>query len=129
LPIFETKYSKSPFLRFFRGDFKDLFGLRTSSSSEKETDDDTENKTKIVIPKPQKKSPSPRPQQRSTPTPGSPTGALHPACLATCGDRLCASKREEVENWAVDQVYAFVRSIDLCADYANVSISNITCEQ
>ncbi|CAG0915415.1 unnamed protein product [Notodromas monacha] len=143
-PIKKTKldYDLHP---YGSRDFKDLFGLRSTSSSSSSMPSDKEDTVpKAASPTGSSASVcSPRgglqqqQQQPATPTskqlqgpPQSPSSSSvgqqqqqqqQPGCLASCGDRLCAAKREEVEAWGVDQVCGFVRSIDICADYADVT--------
>ena len=89
-----------------------------STSSTTSSSSSTSRKSKPSSPKTKDvKSPSAFSRSSASPV----NSALQQACLASCGDRLCAAKREEVEAWDVDAVCSFVKSIDLCADYVNVS--------
>lgn len=56
----------------------------------------------------------------STPSPNPPTPSGKAPVSAPCSDRSCPSL-EGVLHWTVEDVCDFVKGIDLCAEYAEVS--------
>ena len=77
--------------RLDKAGFKELFGLKVEES--------------------RSDSVSPRPAAELA-------AVLHGS---TCTQKPCSPEAETVAAWGVDEVYAFVRSVDVCAEYAEVS--------
>ena len=40
---------------------------------------------------------------------------------SVCAQKPCSPEAESVRSWGVNEVCAFVRSVDFCAEYAEVS--------
>lgn len=69
-------------------------------------------------------SPKPRPSSRLSSS--SITRSI--PCVSNCssGDKTCSEEARIIAEWNVDQVCDFVLSIELCAEYAQVSLYLIT---
>lgn len=57
----------------------------------------------------------------SSSTSSSATAALPIACRLTCAADTCSPGAVQVKSWSVGDVVDFVKSVDLCAEYAEVS--------
>lgn len=42
-------------------------------------------------------------------------------CVSLCAEKPCAPDSQSVSHWTVEDVAAFVTSLDMCAEYAPVS--------
>lgn len=67
-------------------------------------------------------SPKPPPRSGSSSSASSNhSGRGAAPCLSLCTDKPCQPESQAVAHWSVDDVCAFVASIDLCAEYVQVS--------
>ena len=107
--------------------FRDLFGLKSPAGEGIEASRDKNPSLNG------KKSPSSRASSASLAAPAAPQtsprsekrvatpkSSLPIACRLTCAADTCSPGAVQVKSWAVSDVFDFVKSIDLCAEYAEV---------